>query len=347
MHIPDHYISEPVAGATAVAALAGLTLVGYYHTRRQKSHAVPTARNDRVRLASHDFFNADSRSAAPMKGPERMSRTIFLAALVFVAQMMNFPLADNFSGHLIGATLLVYLCGAFPAMVIMACVLTVQCLLFGDGGLFALGANILNMALIASVPMVLFQRGSAHPIVARLFQTRFGRVLLITVSAILSVQMAAVACALELALSGSWSASAGLGALLASHLPVALLEVLISVAVILLLEAYSQPASNPLMNRRAEGWVSAMMLIALLVLAVLFSSDLPDALEIVLHQLSATAVYTSHALEYHAPFADYQWTLISGWFASTLLVGLLGTVLTGFGATLLLKSLERFAIDRK
>src|SRR5436305_151416 len=75
-----------------------------------------------------------------------------MAAFVFAAQMVNFPLGPlAVSGHLIGGVLAAVMLGPWAGAVVMAAVLIVQCLLFGDGGLMALGANFVNMGLIGSV----------------------------------------------------------------------------------------------------------------------------------------------------------------------------------------------------
>jgi cobalt/nickel transport system permease protein len=70
-----------------------------------------------------------------------------MAAFIFAAQMVNFPVAGGTSGHLIGATLAVAIFGLWPSIVIMAAVLIVQCFIFQDGGMDALGANIFNMGI--------------------------------------------------------------------------------------------------------------------------------------------------------------------------------------------------------
>jgi len=77
-----------------------------------------------------------------------------LAAGIFVAQMLNFPVAAGTTGHLIGATLAVALLGVYGGIVVMTTILVIQCLVFGDGGLTALGLNLLNMAVVA--PLVAF-----------------------------------------------------------------------------------------------------------------------------------------------------------------------------------------------
>ena len=68
---------------------------------------------------------------------------------MFAAQIINFPVAHGTSGHLIGAALATALLGPVAAVLVIAAVLTLQCILFGDGGIYALGANIFNMALLS------------------------------------------------------------------------------------------------------------------------------------------------------------------------------------------------------
>jgi len=73
-----------------------------------------------------------------------------LAAGIFVAQMLNFPIGGGTTGHLVGAALAAILLGPYAAIVILTIVLIVQAFLFGDGGVTALGFNLLNMAIISS-----------------------------------------------------------------------------------------------------------------------------------------------------------------------------------------------------
>src|SRR5262249_31909347 len=83
--------------------------------------------------------------------PRKMPMLGLAAAFVFAAQMLNFPVAGGTSGHLLGAVLTAILLGPSAAVLVMACVLIVQCLMFADGGLMALGANIFNMGIVSSV----------------------------------------------------------------------------------------------------------------------------------------------------------------------------------------------------
>ena len=74
-----------------------------------------------------------------------------LAAFIFAAQMLNFPIAGGTSGHFLGATLAAVLLGPWLACLVMAVVLVVQAFAFADGGISALGANILNMGVLGAL----------------------------------------------------------------------------------------------------------------------------------------------------------------------------------------------------
>jgi len=122
-----------------------------------------------------------------------------LAAFIFAAQMLNFPVVGGTSGHLIGAALAAILLGPWASVLIMSCVLLAQSLIFQDGGLLALGANIFNMGIIAS-----FSGYYLYRLVAFIMgESRKGKLVGGFVGAWGSVFLASIACAIELALSGA------------------------------------------------------------------------------------------------------------------------------------------------
>ena len=119
MHIPDGFLSNEVAVACAIPAVAA---VGYG-----------------LRRAEVDL---DDRRV-PLLG--------VTAAFVFAAQMLNFPVAGGTSGHFLGAALAAVLLGPWLASLVLAVVLVVQAFVFADGGMTALGANVFNMGVIGGV----------------------------------------------------------------------------------------------------------------------------------------------------------------------------------------------------
>ena len=117
MHIPDGFVDARTAVATGLIAGAGVGVA-----LREVRRSLP---------------------------PSRMPLLGVSAAFLFAAQMLNFPVAAGTSGHLVGGVLAVALLGPAAAVIVMTTVVVVQCLLFGDGGVTALGANVLNMAVVA------------------------------------------------------------------------------------------------------------------------------------------------------------------------------------------------------
>jgi cobalt/nickel transport system permease protein len=121
------------------------------------------------------------------------------AAFIFAAQMLNFPVAGGTSGHFLGALFGAVLLGPLNACLAMAVVLAIQCLVFADGGLTALGVNILNMGVIGGIgSYIVF-----YALRLLLPRSRRGLLTAAAAAAWCSVVLAAGACALELALSGA------------------------------------------------------------------------------------------------------------------------------------------------
>lgn len=139
-----------------------------------------------------------------------LPRVAILSAGIFVAQMLNFPIGGGTTGHLVGAALFAIMVGPALAIIGMTVVLLIQALMFGDGGVTALGLNALNMAIIA--PLVGWGVYTMiDPIVKG--RTRIGRGISVALAAWASVFVAAGACAGELMVSYAISAGDyGIGA---------------------------------------------------------------------------------------------------------------------------------------
>ena len=151
-----------------------------------------------------------------------------LAAFIFAAQMLNFPVAAGTSGHVIGAALAAILLGPWAAVLIMACVLIAQCLIFQDGGLLALGANIFKMGLVAS-----FSAYYVYRLVSWLMgRTRRGTLVGGFAAAWVSVLLASIFCAVELAISGASPLVVVLPAMAGVHALIGIGEGLITTAVL-------------------------------------------------------------------------------------------------------------------
>jgi cobalt/nickel transport system permease protein len=145
------------------------------------------------------------------------------AAFIFAAQMLNFPIAGGTSGHFMGGLLACILLGPFCGLIVMSTVLIVQCLVFQDGGLTALGANIFNMGVAGSL------------IVYYIYVT-LKKVIPDTISCFfigwLSIVLGASLCALELAISGTVPLKICLFTMVGYHALIGIGEGLITVSVI-------------------------------------------------------------------------------------------------------------------
>jgi cobalt/nickel transport system permease protein len=190
VHIPDGFINAPVSIAAGAASLGALAA---------------SARRVSEELAER---------AAPLAG--------LVAAFVFAAQMLNFPVAAGTSGHLLGGVLAAVLVGPWTGAICIALVLFVQALVFADGGLSALGLNVVNMAVIGALGgYVVFRalRGA-------LPRTRSGVVVASGVAAGISVVLAAIGFWVEYALGGTVGVDLGtvFGAMVGVHLLIGLGE---------------------------------------------------------------------------------------------------------------------------
>ena len=194
MHIPDGFLDVK----TAVTA-ASLAVVGLAVALRQAQRELP---------------------------PRRVPLLGLGAAFVFAAQMVNFPVAGGTSGHLIGGALVAALLGLPAAVVVMATVLIAQCFLFADGGVTALGANGFNMAVVAPAVGLLVFRA-----VGRLLPGQRGQVAALAFAGWCSTVAAAVACAGQLAWSGTVGWAVGLPAMVGIHMIIGLGEGAISALV--------------------------------------------------------------------------------------------------------------------
>lgn len=155
------------------------------------------------------------------------------AAFIFAAQMLNFPVAGGTSGHLLGGALAAILLGPWVATLVLTSVLVVQAVLFQDGGLLALGANVLNMAVVG-----VFTGWAAYrALLALAGSRRWGRTVGGFVAAWLSVVVAAVAASLELALSGVLPMAVVLTAMSVVHVLIGVGEGVITVAVLAFLRS--------------------------------------------------------------------------------------------------------------
>lgn len=194
MHIPDGFINAGTSvGAGAVAA-AGLAYC--------------------VRRGAEEI----DEKQVPLAG--------LVAAFIFAVQMLTFPVAGGTSGHLLGGALAAVLVGPRIGAICVAVVVTVQALLFADGGLTALGLNVVNMAIVTA-----FGGYAVFALLRRMLpKTRAAVAVASGIAAALAVVMSSMAFTLEFALGGVGSApvSTVLGAMVGVHLLIGIGEGIIT-----------------------------------------------------------------------------------------------------------------------
>jgi len=238
-----------------------------------------------------------------------------LGAFVFAAQMVNVQILPGASGHLVGAVLMMILIGPARALLAMTAILTVQCLIFQDGGILALGANIIDMGI---VPITV---GSA---VNRLLRARPH------LAAFLAAQIGVLAGAFTLpwfvALSGRSAIpfSTFLVVIVLLHLPISLLEGAMTSGAVSLL------ARLGFAEKRPEAPLLATILAAAVVTATgiaMMASNLPDGLEYALTKWRVLPKMP-HVVS-PAIFAGY------GHGITKAAAGLAGLLLTGLAIVLL------------
>jgi len=239
VHIPDGFLSTPVW--TTLDAVAAPTVVLI------------------VRRAQAGF----EESKVPLLG--------VMGAFVFAAQMINFPVGIGTSGHLVGAALLACTLGPAAASVVMAAILAIQALVFQDGGILALGANMLNMA-VAGV--------FAGYLPFHLWGNSRGRRLAIFSSGALSLLASAVLALSELLISGVRMPGSVLGVSLGLFAVSALLEGAITLAVIEALEKI-QPGfvRRPVAGKSLAFGAIALMAVLLAGVGVLLAATTPDGIQ--------------------------------------------------------------------
>jgi len=197
LHIPDGFLSWPVSLVSWIIAIG---LVALSLNRVQAEYQERTV---------------------PLMG--------VCAAFVFAAQMINFPIPGGTSGHLVGGTLAGVLLGPWAGSLVVSVVFIVQAVLFQDGGLTVLGANILNMGLIGTFGGYYLYKAVRYALGRNTWR---GTMIATAVAAWISVMVAAVIVAFQLALSETVPLAVALAAMVFWHALIGIGEALITVVVV-------------------------------------------------------------------------------------------------------------------
>lgn len=254
MHIPDGFLSPPVWISFDALAVPAVAILARRAQREVEDRTIP------------------------LMG--------VMGAFIFAAQMINFPVGPGTSGHLVGGALLAIVLGPAAAAMVMTAILAIQALVFQDGGILALGANVFNMAIVGVI---------AGYLPYRLLKNSAGAF----VGGLVSVLASACLALAELLISGIPMPRRVLLVTLGFFIAGALVEGAITFAAVRAIERL-----NPRMLRGFEGAGSrvlaalALAAVALAVAGILIASAKPDGIQIL------SAAHSPAWL--HAPLADYQ-----------------------------------------
>lgn len=257
-----------------------------------------------------------------------------MAAFIFAAQMLNFPVAGGTSGHFLGGALAAMVLGPWAGILVMTAVIAVQGLLFQDGGLLVMGANIFNMGLLTAV----IGFGLYRSVIGR---SKGVRLAVAGVAAWLSTVTASLFASLQLWLSGTSQLQIVLPAMLGVHVLIGLGEAIITVAAL----AFIEQTRPDLLSKKAtaakggSGWVLAGIVISLL--AVLLSplaSANPDGLERVAKDIGFLQI--GQAASYQI-LPDYTIPFLGETALSTIVAGAVGALVLLGLMIVIGKSLQR------
>ena len=290
MHVPDGFINAQVSVATGVISLG--TLWAYI------------------------------RNAKNLVADKLIALTGMMSALIFVLQMINFPIAAGTSGHLLGGALAVIVLGPSLGIICISIVVVIQSLLFADGGLSALGVNVLNMAIITSLTgwlTITFWK--------KLFgDSQFTLISGSVIAGLLSVVFSSIAFVMEYAIGGTVSVPLGsvLIAMISTHLFIGLGEGVITALIISLLLrvrsdlVYANTKKNK-SNNLSTSYGIFIVLILSLTLITPYASSSPDGLESVASNFGFEETDGVVLL-----LEDYGISSVNNNFVSTILSALLG-----------------------
>jgi len=279
MHIPDGFLSIPVWGTMDAVAAPSIAYI--------------------ARRAQRDF----DHHKIPLMG--------VMGAFIFAAQMINFPVGSGTSGHLVGGALLSFTLGPAAASIVMTAILATQALVFQDGGVLALGANVFNMAIagvFAGYLPYLLLRGRKSGIF-------LGGMFSLLVSAALALT--------ELLRSGVHIAAPVLAVSIGLFVVSAVLEGAITVAVMDALEriqpGFVRRPQGPAVRR--IGFVLAGASLVLAGAGVFIASGQPDGIE---KLASQTGIAAQARSLFTSPLAEYKLQMMSSPFLTKSLAGIIG-----------------------
>lgn len=281
MHIPDGFLAPKVWGAMDAVALPAVVVLARRAQREFDHHKIP------------------------LMG--------VMGAFIFAAQMINFPVGNGTSGHLVGGALLSFALGPAAASIVMTAILATQALVFQDGGILALGANIFNMAiagvLAGYLPYLLLKGNRAG----------------VFLGGLCSVLVGAVFALGQLMLSGVPMPSGILVVSLGLFVVSGIIEGAITVVVVQALESMNgRLLRAPAAAANRSALVIAGSAVFMAAVGVLFASTHPDGLERLAEQIGISGQARSLVV---TPLTNYKLNLFGSDWTNRAIAGLCGLLI--------------------
>ncbi|MBI5021019.1 MAG: energy-coupling factor ABC transporter permease [Ignavibacteriales bacterium] len=307
MHIPDGFLDTKTVITTATLSTVGIS------------------------FAFRHLKNSAISQQVPLIG--------LSAAFVFVAQMLNFPIAAGTSGHFMGTGLITMLLGPSAAIIIMTVVLGVQCFLFTDGGLISLGANIFNMAIGGALISYAIQK-----VIEKILPDIRGKLIATGISSWSATVLASILCAGELAWSMTVSWSAAFTAMANIHMLIGIAEGAIATIVVAgILKSRPEIIRNSNLQQQKPSFSTKLIYVSIIVIGIMifitpFITELPDGLE----KVASVLGFDHKAIEQpilNAPFPDYQLGIFSSPALATIAAGFIGITIVFILSFILSKAL--------
>ncbi len=264
-------------------------------------------------------------------GAEIVPKTAAVAVLIFAAQMVNYPIGHEFSGHLVGGLLAAALLGPWAGLLAMSLVLASQCLLAGDGATATLGANVLNMGVVTVWLGYFVFISLRQAIRTEALSGGMAVGISAAVAAFVTIVAASALCAMELALAGSVPLGTALAKVVAGNLPIGVVEALVTGTAVGLIAARRPDLVDSEVRSQRRGSFSPAASVACLLAAFTvamclapWASSQPDGLERALAALVPERIVLATASV--APLADYKMPGVTNPVLSTALAGAAGAL---------------------
>jgi cobalt/nickel transport system permease protein len=230
MHIPNGFLDPKVSAGTAFAA-AGVLGYCFAKVKQALSAIVP----EPILAGASNIgctITEGSKKMISSFAENHIMKMGAIASLIFAAQMFNFSVNSGTSGHLLGGIIAAIALGPFSGVLVISAVLAVQSIFYADGGIMALGANILNMAVIGTLVTYYI-----YFLIHKLIKSDAGLFAGAGIAAFFSVFFASIACSFEVAMSGTIELGKILPAMMSVHARIGVAEALITIIAVNILKS--------------------------------------------------------------------------------------------------------------